>query len=103
MRIVRPRVFAIAMLLAGGLLGCQMPPGGIPNQATLVWFGQPDANQNLGDLMPNVTTGQIYIYDVTEKKVVAVRTLAADRPAPSITWETGHQYKVYYSAPPDSF
>jgi hypothetical protein len=103
MRIFRRPVFVIALLLAGGLMGCQMPPGGIPNQATLVWFGQPDANQNLGDLMPNVSNGQVYVYDVTEKKVVAVRTLAPERPAPKIDWEAGHQYKVYYSAPPDSF
>lgn len=86
-----------ASLLAAGLCACGTTPD-VPGDAKLMYYGPVSHPETLESMMPVTEEGgplEVYIYDDTDQKVVAVRTIDSHHRDLDFVWRSDHQYRIY--------
>ncbi|MDP9172794.1 MAG: hypothetical protein M3O30_02870 [Planctomycetota bacterium] len=90
----------LAAIATVALVGC-MTPNGVPEHATLVWYGQGNDPNALKNIMPDVQPGQVYIYDETEKHLALVRSVWQEHRDLQFAPNPDHRYKIYFLPTPE--
>jgi hypothetical protein len=89
-------VFCVVCVLAG-LSACQQTPD-VPDDAKLLYYGPVTNGDQISSILPmdpRDPARQVYVYDDSSGKVVAVRTVDAAHRDLNFTWVSGHRYRVY--------
>jgi hypothetical protein len=84
--------------LLGSLSACQQTPD-VPDEAKLLYYGPVASSTQISGILPMDESDagrQVYIYDETTHKVVAVRTVDGHHRDLNFSWVQGHQYRVYF-------
>lgn len=90
-------MFICLLGLLTALSACQQTPE-VPDDAKLLYYGPVGNSDQIAQtfhLDPEDPARQIYVYDETLRKVVAVRTVDAHNHDLNFNWISGHQYRVY--------
>jgi hypothetical protein len=95
----RTRVLICLLGMLAPLAACQMFGPQVPDDARLLYFGPVEKSEQISSILPmdvSEVPRQIYIYDDTAGKVVAVRTVDGHHRDLNFSWIPGHQYRVYF-------
>jgi hypothetical protein len=92
------RVVIYVVGLLALLCACQQSPD-LPDEAKLLYYGPVDNSGQISGILPleqGDPARQVYVYDDTMGKVVAVRTVDAGHRDLNFSWVQGHRYRVYF-------
>jgi hypothetical protein len=87
-----------ALLSSALLAGCQVSPD-VPDDAKLLYYGPVDQGTSIAQIIPmekGDSPRQVYVYDDTTGKVVAVRTVDFDHRDLAFQWKPNHEYRIYF-------
>jgi hypothetical protein len=85
--------------LLAPLSACQQTPE-VPDEAKLLYYGPVQNSAQITGILPldeNDYARQVYVYDDTTGKVVAVRTVDGKHRDLNFAWISGHQYRIYFN------
>jgi hypothetical protein len=94
----RARFLICILGLLTPLSACQQTPE-VPDDAKLLYYGPVTSNGQITGILPmdeSDNARQVYVYDDTTGKVVAVRTVDGHHRDLNYSWIPGHQYRVYF-------
>jgi len=94
----RTRIIICILGLLAPLSACQQAPE-VPEDAKLLYFGPVNHPDEIASMLPldkDDPPRQVYIYDETTGKTVAVRTVDAGHRDLNYQWVSTHQYRVYF-------
>jgi hypothetical protein len=92
------RIVVCILGLLAPLSACQQSPQ-VPEDAKLLYFGPVTRATQIDEVLPlekDDPPRQVYVYDDTTGKVVAVRTVDAQHRDLNFQWIPAHQYRVYF-------
>jgi hypothetical protein len=94
----RLRMVICVVGLMSPLWACQQTPS-VPDDAQLLYYGPVENSRQISGILPideNDSARQVYLYDETLGRVVAVRTVDGQHKDMSFAWVQGHKYRVYF-------
>ncbi|MGD0769352.1 MAG: hypothetical protein ABSB42_14310 [Tepidisphaeraceae bacterium] len=94
----RVRSFICAVGLLASLSACQQTPD-VPENARLLYYGpveKPDQINGILSMDEIDSAHQVYVYDDSAGKVVAVRTVDGHHRDLNFSWVEGQRYRIYF-------